>query len=318
MFKMFSDSEEESFQFNDGLGLHGFNVQENYIPPLISPNFFDNNGISFFGQEIFKEYNQGQTFGENDNFQLESGLDITNEEKNVNYENIFELQNKIFNDGSKMSPKIINKITEEKISDIITNQDKTKDTSKENSQTKPVLLPFVTKKPLKRIDYLEKKYKTYFSSFIKNYGNGLIQTSELPQKLKKMKLSSPNYVSFTGNPKEKDNYIFLSFSIKQIFSYYKNENCKISHQLKNQKVIDNILEYIDGVKNSQIFENLKNFFNMSLEDGYRLFEESKFFENFCKDDKTIFLDKEFKAEKGFSIRKKNGFVHLTKMYSKKE
>ena len=102
---------------------------------------------------------------------------------------------------------------------------KTNDTSKEEKKVNnPVLIPFQTKKPQKRIDYCIKYFKTNFSKFLKNYGNMLIKGSFLPKELKKEKLSAPNHLSFTGNAAEKDNYKFLFFKVEDIFCFYKIAN----------------------------------------------------------------------------------------------
>ena len=250
-------------------------------------------------QEIFQEPNQESSHESNDSKQMKIEKEITNEEQNINYGKIYKIQN-------------------DNLPDIELNKDKTTNpTSKENAEKKPILNPFITLKPLKRIDYLKKFYKKYFSSFSKNYANDLIQESELPENFKKKQLSMPNSKSFTGNVKEKDNYTFLDFSIKEMFCYYKNEKCKISRQINNKKLINGIMDYIGGLENPENFEELINFFNMSVEEGYKLFEESESFRAFCRDPKIIFLDKEFRAQKGFSLRSKNGFVYLTKMYRKK-
>ena len=196
---------------------------------------------------------------------------------------------------------------------------KTNDTSKEEKKVNnPVLIPFQTKKPQKRIDYCIKYFKTNFSKFLKNYGNMLIKGSFLPKELKKEKLSAPNYLSFTGNAAEKDNYKFLFFKVEDIFCFYKNENCQISLQKKNRRTIDKILQFIDGSESEEKYSYVKAFFKMSLEDAYGIFYESEDFKKYATDSKTVFLDKEFKVEKGYSLLEKNAFVKMIKMYGKRQ
>ena len=196
---------------------------------------------------------------------------------------------------------------------------KTNDTSKEEKKVNnPVLIPFQTKKPQKRIDYCIKYFKTNFSKFLKNYGNMLIKRSFLPKELKKEKLSAPNFLSFTGNAAEKDNYKFLFFKVEDIFCFYKNENCQISLQKKNRRTIDKILQFIDGSESEEKYSNVKAFFKMSLEDAYGIFYESEDFKKYATDSKTVFLDKEFKVEKGYSLLEKNAFVKMIKMYGKRQ
>jgi hypothetical protein len=196
---------------------------------------------------------------------------------------------------------------------------KTNDTSKEEKKVNnPVLIPFQTKKPQKRIDYCIKYFKTNFSKFLKNYGNMLIKRSFLPKELKKEKLSAPNHLSFTGNAAEKDNYKFLFFKVEDIFCFYKNENCKISLQKKNRRIIDKILQFIDGSESEEKYSSVKAFFKMSLEDAYGIFYESEDFKKYATDSKTVFLDKEFQVEKGYSLLEKNAFVKMIKMYGKRQ
>jgi len=196
---------------------------------------------------------------------------------------------------------------------------KTNDTSKEEKKVNnPVLIPFQTKKPQKRIDYCIKYFKTNFSKFLKNYGNMLIKRSFLPKELKKEKLSAPNHLSFTGKAAEKDNYKFLFFKVEDIFCFYKNENCQISLQKKNRRTIDKILQFIDGSESEEKYSYVKAFFKMSLEDAYKIFYESEDFKKYATDSKTVFLDKEFKVEKGYSLLEKNAFVKMIKMYGKRQ
>ena len=196
---------------------------------------------------------------------------------------------------------------------------KTNDTSKEEKKVNnPVLIPFQTKKPQKRIYYCIKYFKTNFSKFLKNYGNMLIKGSFLPKELKKEKLSAPNFLSFTGNAAEKDNYKFLFFKVEDIFCFYKNENCQISLQKKNRRTIDKILQFIDRSESEDKYSYVKAFFKMSLEDAYGIFYESEDFKKYATDSKTVFLDKEFQVEKGYSLLEKNAFVKMIKMYGKRQ
>ena len=146
----------------------------------------------------------------------------------------------------------------------------------------------------------------------------LIKRSFLPKELKKEKLSAPNHLSFTGNAAEKDNYKFLFFNVKDIFCFYKNENCKISLQKKNRRIIDKILQFIDGSESEEKYSNVKAFFKMSLEDAYEIFYESEDFKKYATYSKTVFLDKEFKVEKGYSLLEKNAFIKMIKMYGKRQ
>ena len=168
------------------------------------------------------------------------------------------------------------------------------------------------KKHSTRIDYLLKAFKTNFSSFIKIQVNNLFQESLLPEKLKKLEVSTPNSIDFSSNVTIKANYIFLSFTVQEILCYYKKNNSKNRNQKKNKKVIEKILEYIEG-KNADNFEKIISFLKMSLEDAYIYFYNSTIFFQYARDENTLIGDKEFKAIYGFSLLEKYGFIKLVKM-----
>ena len=219
----------------------------------------------------------------------------------------------IFNINIKNSENNINNM------DSLNKKD-TKLTTKENfniiiNQTNK---KFKTQKiyKIKRIDYAIKHYKVYLSKFLKNHANDLIQKSPFSIYLKRKKLYLPNYNSFTGNTKEQDNYDFLNFSVIQIFGYYKENEQKNSLQIKNINYIEEILNYIKKHENSNLFYEIIDFFNMSIEQANVMFYDSSKFKEYCSDKKTLELDKEFKKQKGFSLLDKYGFIKYAKMGNK--
>lgn len=56
---------------------------------------------------------------------------------------------------------------------------------------------------------------------------------------------------------------------------------------------------------------------MSLEDAYELYYKDEAFKKYAEDGKAIYLDQEFKAQNGFSLLEKNGFIKVVKMHGKK-
>ena len=168
------------------------------------------------------------------------------------------------------------------------------------------------KKHSTRIDYLLKGFKTNFSSFIKIQVNNKIQASLLPEDLKKLEISTPNSIDFSSNVTINDNYIFLSFTVQEILCYYKKNNSRNRNQKKNKKVIEKILNYIEG-KDEKNFEEILSFLKMSLEDAYINFYDSTIFFQYARDENTLIGDKEFKAIYGFSLFEKYGFIKLLKM-----
>ena len=167
-----------------------------------------------------------------------------------------------------------------------------------------------------RIDYCIKHFKVYTSKFLKEYGNKLINDCKFQNEMKNLKLFSPSYKYFTGNSNEKENKIFLNFTVEQIFSYPDTTLKKDNRlQKKNKDIINTLLNYIENKYDIEVPENmekLKNFFKMTFEDIIILFYKSKQFKDYSSDPKTLFLDKHFIKIKGFSLLEKNGFIKLIK------
>jgi hypothetical protein len=164
----------------------------------------------------------------------------------------------------------------------------------------------------KRNDYIKKYFKTYFSKFLKKLANKVNKKSQLPKKFKKQKIYSPNSLSFTANTKKSDDYKFLSFTIQEILSYYKKEKYKNKYQKKNKETIENIMNFIEGNENKSKYEEVKFFYNMTLEQAYELFYKDEEFRNFKEDERVIKIDEEVKVINGVSLREKNGFIQLLK------
>ena len=61
------------------------------------------------------------------------------------------------------------------------------------------------------------------SKFLKEYGNKLIKECKFKNELKNSKLFSPSNKYFTGVSNEKENRIFLYFTLEQVFSYPDSE-----------------------------------------------------------------------------------------------
>ena len=196
------------------------------------------------------------------------------------------------------------------------NLKKTKNSSNENQKSIQPLIKFSSYQETKlqmRIDYAKNHFKRYISKFLKNYANNLIKN------ISDKRLFLPNYQYFTGNPTEKDNYLFLSFSIQEIFGHYKKGSQKNRYQEKNKKLIENILNILNNneLGNNVKYKEIQSFFKMDFEKAIELFYNSQDFEKYANDPKTKYLDKEFKAQKGFSLLEPNGFIKMVKQYEKK-
>ena len=162
------------------------------------------------------------------------------------------------------------------------------------------------------LNYLFKSYKKYFNKFLQRYEKELITKSDLPKKFKKYKLYSN--ISFTVNSKKSDNFIFLSFTLREILCYYKGGKSRAHFKKKNSKAINAILKFIESTGDEEKYKEIENFFKMKLEDAYELYEKSEEFKNYTLDDKVIFFDEKFKAKQGFSLLEKNGFVHAIRNF----
>ena len=164
----------------------------------------------------------------------------------------------------------------------------------------------------KRNDYIKKYFKSHFSKFLKKLANEIVKKSQLPKKFKKLKIYSPNSLSFTANTKKSDDYKFLSFTVQKILTYYKKEDCKIKYQKKNKETIEDILNFIEECENESKYEEVKSFFDMTLENVYELFYENEEFKIFKEDVRVIIYDEEVKVINGVSLREKNRFIQLVK------
>jgi hypothetical protein len=199
--------------------------------------------------------------------------------------------------------------------------DKTK--SKNNNISK-CLFGLSSQKPKliePRIDYAIKQFKVYSCKFLKEYGNQLIKECNFKNNLKKLKLFAPSYKYFTGNSNEKENKMFLDFTVEEIFSYPKDKSKKDNRlQQKNKDIIKKFIDYIEETYPKEVpepFQKLQNFFRMTYRDIIVLFYDSEQFKDYSSDPKTQFLDEQFTKSKGFSLMEKSSFFKLMKNYNKK-
>ena len=210
------------------------------------------------------------------------------------------LNNSQFENNNIENESVMNPDVPVRMQKIFTIQ---KNVNKSNSNTKEIE---------KRNDYIKKYFKTYFSKFLKKLANEILKKSQLPKKFKKLKIYSPNSLSFTANTKKSDEYKFLSFTVKKILTYYKKENCKIKYQKKNKETIENILNFIEECEDESKYKEIKLFYNMTLEKAYELFYEDEEFRKYKEDERVIKIDKEVKVINGVSLREKNRFTQLVK------
>ena len=161
-----------------------------------------------------------------------------------------------------------------------------------------------------RVDDAKKHFKVAISQFATERLNSLIKESELPKRYKK-RIHLPHHKLFSSNPKEIDNYQFLSFNVKEIFTYGKADN---NLQAKNEENISKILEFS---KFPEKTKKIKDFLFLKYEDIIKLFYDSEKFDEFKKNDLTQFFNEGIKKEKNISLLEDYGLIELFKMTKKK-
>ena len=112
-----------------------------------------------------------------------------------------------------------------------------------------------------RKDAYYKHFKSFFAQYIKNKANRLKNIC-FPY------FNQNNFFAisykYTGNPKEKDNLQFLSFSVKDLLSYGKDKKIK-NRQYYNEQLIQYIEQNESNSKNNIIYMELNNFLNDTVE-----------------------------------------------------
>lgn len=156
-----------------------------------------------------------------------------------------------------------------------------------------------------RKDAYYKHFKTFFGKYLKNEANKL-KNKCFPE-YRKNNFSTPNY-SYIGNPKEKDNYNFLFYKVKDILIYDKNQS-KHNRQYNNYLIIKYIEENKQKTKDLKCYEQINTFLNISIEKAFiNFYNDKKQFEIINRDENCIYFDKYFKENTGISLLEKYGFI----------
>ena len=266
---------------------------------------FENN--SNFVQISEKENKNNYEFLEKEKENPEDSLEISPKISGIIHTNLFDDNDSKsefdFGEDYRLNRKNTNNTTEKTKNGKIKIKEK-KEIFGLQTQKKTEILP--------RIDYAIKNFKVTAVKFIKEYGNKLIKECKFKGDLKNSKLFAPSNKYFTGISNEKENNIFLDFTVAEIFFYPNLEFGKdIRLQQNNKKTIEKMKEVINDTKEiSKEFQKLKNFFDMTFEDAIMLFYESDEFQKYKEDEKTKFLDSQFIKVKGFSLLEHNSFISL--------
>lgn len=247
---------------------------------------------------------------DNSNFKLDSFLLLDNMNFSNDEETIRNQETKV----TKNTTKLDSKIEENKIFNCTKNQ-LPKIEPSSSGIPNPNLNPKIEKTNFKsrkyfRVDDAKKHFKVAISKFATEKVNSLIQESVLPKRLKK-KIHLPHFKLFTSNVKEFDNFEFLSYDMKTIFIYGKNEG---NLQEKNDEIISKIWNYKKIPEN---VKKIKDFLSLKYEDIIKLFYRSKNFDEFKKCELTDFFTTGMKKEKNIELLKNDELVTLFKMTKKK-
>ena len=185
---------------------------------------------------------------------------------------------------------------------------------KESTKSNKFICHNIQKDKIYRKDYYYKHFKAIFGKYVKNKINDL--KNKCFPNLIFNNFSTPSYY-FIGNPKEIDNFNFLSWSIKEIMIYKENVK-KINRQHNNRLLIDYINKSGEKTKDKKAYTELIAYINNKLENAFLdFYENQNEFDKICKDENCIFFDNFFKKETGYSLLEKYGFLKvIQKNYQK--
>lgn len=253
---------------------------------------------------------------QNEKLSFSDSLEISPKISGILQSNLFE-ENESLNeieDKNKQNSKSTNLTTDKSKKGKI--QIKKIEEPKEKEERKDIfgLKTKTNEEILPRIDYAIKNFKVSAVKFIKEYGNKLIKECKFKGELKNLKLFSPSNKYFTGISNEKDNKIFLDFTVEEFFSYPNLEFGKENRlQQNNKKIIEKMKNFINNFKSMpKEYEQLKHFFDITFADAITLFYNTENFLKYKEDPKTKFLDSQFEKVKGFSLLEPNSFIRLMK------
>ena len=189
---------------------------------MLSPKKDEDDSFSY---DLFSEKNNSiSLFDEKDNISIEGGTEKNNHKKIFTS---FHIKKNIFMKkeiNTKKQKGGILKGKKEKFYDLkATKNSKDYNKSTFNINNKVLINKFQSNKVanvLYRKDAYYKYFKVKLGKFIKNKIN--ILKNICFRYYSRNNFSTPNY-KYIGNPKEKENFLFLSFTIKDILIYGKDK-----------------------------------------------------------------------------------------------
>ena len=211
---------------------------------------------------------------------------------------LFEIeikQNNNYNINLEFLPKQIDKNDNKKEIKFISKKELDMENIKENKNN------YIYRK-----DAYYKHFKSLFAKYIKDKANKLKNIC-FPN-FNKNNFFAISY-KYTGNPKERDNLQFLSFSVKDLLAYGKDKKLK-NRQYYNELLIKYIEEKEFSSKDKIMYTELINFLNNSVENELIIFYQEN---NVIKNDmRCLFFDEYYKSETNVSLIEKNGFIKILK------
>ena len=182
----------------------------------------------------------------------------------------------------------------------------------QNEKEKIFIKKFQLENNFYRKDAYYKHFKVFLGKYIINKIN-ILKNKCFPF-YSKNNFSSPNY-KYTGNPKEKDNFYFLSFTIRDLLIYGK-DNIKQNRQYNNELIINFIETNANKTYDKDTYLLLIDFLNDSLENVItQFYDDNIAFQKIKLDIKCLHFDKFYKMETGFSLLEKYGFLYALKKYN---
>ena len=257
---------------------------------IYSPYFFQKNDLYLKTEEEFK-LNKKEI-----KFRVKHKKDIS---KKKEVKNLYSIENNCDINKKFISNNKNDNSLSIKFETIITNTNQFQTNSSE--------------KILYRKDAYYKHFKVILGNYIKNKINKL-KNKCFPY-YSKNNFSTPSY-KYIGNPKEKDNFYFLSYTIKEILIYGKDK-LKYNRQYNNELLIKFIEDNDSRVKDKDSYNELIYFLNDKLKNVIIQFYDDKIeFDKLKNDSKCIQLDVFYKRETGISLLNKYGFLEALKQFNK--
>ena len=160
-----------------------------------------------------------------------------------------------------------------------------------------------------RFDSAVKFLKTNIIDYAFQQLKNLIQESDLPSELKAKKLFLPNSTLFTAVASMKENYKFLSKTVKEIFCIGK-ENAKCSKQQENDKALSQILEMVKSSNLSESNEKLREFMDKTYEELIKDFYRTDEFGKIKNSEIAEFHDEGMIKQEKLSLLEEDGLLNL--------